>query len=160
MAYAPNSRTIELEGFSDFEAQLKAMAEGYRSDLIAKNTLVVAAKNAMQPVLQSAIANAAYDERNIDHQHMRDTIELNARIPTDRDKESNYVKPTDSAIAVVSVKRNSTSLANEFGTSRMAAHPFLRPALDINTSAVIDSLKSELAKVIPAYAAKLARRRK
>jgi len=36
----------------------------------------------------------------------------------------------------------------EFGTAKMAAHPFLRPALDQNAGAVLDSLKVELQKSI------------
>jgi HK97 gp10 family phage protein len=91
---------------------------------------------------------------------MRDTIRLDSRIPSAKDKMSEYVNDTDAVIAVVSVKKSAVSLANEFGTSKMAARPFLRPALQENADAVLTELKSQLAVRIPEYAKKLARRKK
>ena len=44
--------TFELEGFSGFEAQLQALADGYRHDLVARNTLAKAGRVAMQPVYE------------------------------------------------------------------------------------------------------------
>lgn len=163
MAYVPNNRTIKLEGFAEFEEQLKALGEGYRSDLIARNTLVKAAKTAMQTVLIEAqsmapIGTKPRDERN--PIHMIDTLRLDARIPSERDKQSAYVKDTDAAIAVVSAKKSAVSLAQEFGTKKIPAQPFLRPALDNNVTQVLTALKSELATVIPEYAKKLAKRKK
>lgn len=150
--------TVELEGFADLENQLKDLAEGYRSDLVARNTLVKAAKQAVVPVWETATVLAAYDESNIENIHMRDTIRIDARIPNEKDKLSEYVNDTDAAIAVVSVKKSAVSLANEFGTVKMQARPFLRPALESNIAKVLDNLKSELSFIIPAYAKKLRRR--
>jgi HK97 gp10 family phage protein len=158
--YIPNNRTIKLEGFAEFEEQLKAMAQGFRADTLARRTLALAARDAMQPVEAAAKAMAAYDENNTDKIHMRDTIRIDSRIPNERDKKSNFVNETDAVIAVVSVKRSAVSLANEFGTAKMPARPFLRPALDSNVDAVLGILKTRLATVIPEYALKLSRRRK
>lgn len=158
--YVPNNRKIQLEGFSEFEAQLKAMADGFKYDAVARNTLAKAAAKAMAPVEAMAKADAGYNEKNTDKIHMRDTIRTDFRIPNSKDKQSGYVNNTDAAIAIVSVKKSAVSLAQEFGTSRMPMHPFLRPALDNNAETVLDILKSELASIIPAYAAKLGRRRK
>lgn len=149
---------IKLEGFEDFERQLQELAEGYRSDLVARNTLVKAAKESVTPVWQTAVSLAAYDVSNVENIHMRDTIRVDARIPNARDKMSEYVNETDAAIAVVSVKKSAVSLANEFGTTKMAAKPFLRPALESNIQKVLANLKSELSYIIPAYAKKLNRR--
>jgi HK97 gp10 family phage protein len=91
---------------------------------------------------------------------MKDTIRLDARIPSEKDKRSDYVNDTDGAIAVVSVKKSAVSLANEFGTSKMGAKPFLRPALQENINTVLAELKSALAVGITDYAKKLERRRK
>ena len=146
--YIPNNRTIKLEGFAEFEEQLKAMAQGFRSDLIARNTLAKAAGDAMQIVEQSARSKAAYDENNTSGIHMRDTIRMDFRIPNEKDKRSGYVNDTDAAIAVVSVKRSSVSLANEFGTAKMPMQPFLRPSLDSNVGAVIGILKERLSILI------------
>ena len=150
--------TIELEGFAELEEQLQDLAEGYRADLVARNTLVKAAKQAMVPVWQTATSLAAYDVTNLENIHMRDTLRIDGRIPNGRDEMSEYVNETDAAIAVVSVKKSAVSLANEFGTAKMAARPFLIPALESNIPKVLSILKSELSNIIPAYAKKLRRR--
>jgi HK97 gp10 family phage protein len=163
MAYVPESKSVKLEGFAEFEQQLKEMAEGFRGDLVARNTLVPAAKVAMESVLQTAKTRAPVGEKPRDAKnpvHMRDTIRLDARIPSEKDKRSDYVNETDGAIAVVSVKKSAVSLANEFGTSKRGAKPFLRPALQENINNVLTELKSALGVGIADYAKKLERRRK
>lgn len=163
MAYIPQKLTFELEGFEEFEQQLKAIAEGFRGDLVARNTLVPSAKIAMESVFNSAQSMAPVGDKPRDSNnpfHMRDTIRLDARIPTEKDRRSEYVNETDAAIAVVSVKKSAVSLAQEFSTSRIPAKPFLRPALQNNAGTVLTVLKSQLASRIPDYAAKLARKRK
>jgi HK97 gp10 family phage protein len=150
--------TIETEGFADLEKQLQELAEGYRSDLVARNTLVKACKEAMVPVWQTSTSLAAYDVSNVQNIHMRDTLRIDGRIPNAKDKMSEYVNETDAAIAVMSVKKSAVSLANEFGTAKMAARPFLIPALESNIPKVLNRLKSELSYIIPAYAKKLRRR--
>lgn len=163
MAYNPQSTTVKLEGFAELEQQLKQMAEGFRADIVARNTLVKAAKAAMDPVLWSAQSMAPVGEKPRDAKnpfHMRDTLRIDARIPTEKDKRSEYVNETDAAIAVVSVKKSAVSLAQEFGTSKIPAQPFLRPALQSNVEAVVSELQSQLAEIIPAYAKKLERRKK
>ena len=163
MAYVPEPLTFEIEGFAEFEQQLKQMAEGFRGDLVARNTLVPSAKIAMESVFNSAQSRAPVGDKPRDDKnpfHMRDTIRLDARIPTEKDKRSEYVNDSDAAIAVVSVKKSAVSLAQEFGTSKIAGQPFLRPALQENAGSVLTVLKSQLASRIPDYAAKLARKRK
>lgn len=163
MVYTPEKLTFKLEGFAEFEQQLKELAEGFRGDLISRNTLVPAAKVAMEVVYNDAISMAPVGDKPRDDKnpfHMRDTIRLDARIPNEKDKKSEYVNETDAAIAVVSVKKSAVSLAQEFGTSRIGAKSFLRPALQNNAETVLTALKSQLASRIPDYAAKLARKRK
>jgi HK97 gp10 family phage protein len=163
MVYIPQKLTFELEGFAEFEQQLKELAQGFRGDLIARNTLVPAAKVAMEIVYNESISMAPVGDKPRDAKnpfHMRDTIRLDARIPNEKDKKSEYVNETDAAIAVVSVKKSAVSLAQEFGTSKIGAKPFLRPALQNNAETVLTTLKSQLASRIPDYAAKLARKRK
>ena len=162
MAYTPQGQKYQLTGFAEFEQQLQEMARDFRGDLIARNTLVPAAKSAMESVMNSAKSKAKVGDKPRDADnpiHMRDTIRLDARIPSDKDKRSEFVNETDAAIAVVSVKKSAVSLANEFGTKKMPASPFLRPALQENTQAVLGALKSELAQGIVDYAKKLERKR-
>ena len=158
--YIPNERKIKTEGFAEFEAQLLALNNGIRSDLTARATMAKAAKVAMESVYTRVLTTAPYDEKSKGPIHLRNTVRLESRIPNNKDKTSYYVNETDAVIAVVSVKKSAVSLANEFGTAKMSAQPFLRPALESNIDNVLAVLKSQLGAWIPAYAAKLARRRK
>ena len=160
MAYVPGNHKIQLEGFAELEQQLLQLGNAYRSDAVARNTLVKAAERAMVPVLLQATADAPFDESSDGPIHMKYTIRLDARIPNGRDLRSDYVSETDAAIAVVSVKKSAVSLAQEFSTRKIPAKPFMRPALERNRQQVLEILKKELARVIPEYAAKIGRMRK
>lgn len=155
----PN-KTVQLEGFAEFEEQLLAFGESFRVDSISNQTLVKASLAAMAPVFAQLQVTAPYDPNGKGPIHLRNTVRLDARIPNELDRKSNFVNPTDGAIAVASVKKSAVSLANEFGTKRMAAQPFLREALYGNINAVLDILKVELGSKIPEMAAKLAKKRK
>ena len=158
--YQPTNSIYKLEGFAEFEQQLLEMAQGFRADKIARGTLAKAAGVAMQDVYHRVQATAPYDEENTGPIHLRDTVRLDYRIPTGKDRMSGYVSETDAAIAVVSVKKSAVSLAQEFGTRKLSPQPFLRPSLEALSSQVLEKLKSELSVVIPAYAKKLARKGK
>ena len=149
--------TWTTEGFADFEKQLLELANGFRADLVARNTLTKAAKVAMQPVLNTAIRLAPYDENNVSGIHLKETIKLTARIPNDSDRKSVYVNDTDAVIGIVSAKKSAVSLSQEFGNARTAAQPFLIPAISMNKELVVENLRKELAVLIPAYAKKLMR---
>jgi hypothetical protein len=72
---------------------------------------------------------------------------------------SDYVSDDDAAIAVVSVKKSAVSLAQEFGTKKLNAQPFLRLSLSRQATSVLSILKTELARIIPEYAASLRRKK-
>lgn len=152
------------EGFEDFEQQLLKMSKEIDTDKLVQATVVKALKRAVQPIHDRAVFLAPVDtEKPRDAYrpiHMRDTIRSTARIPNASDMESVYREPGDIAIGIVSVKKSAVSLANEFGTSRRGARPFLRTALRDEAFKAIDILKDELSNIIPAYAARLARKRK
>jgi hypothetical protein len=151
--------TITTEGFAELETQLQALANGYRADLVAKQTLVKAGRVAMEPVLRDVIYRAPYDSiHNTSGIHLRDTARIDSRIPNAGDKMSEYVKETDSAITVVSVKKSAVSLSQEFGNARTDAQPFLRISLESNVENVLTTLKSQLGQIIPDYWKSLHRR--
>lgn len=54
-------------------------------------------------------------------------------------------------------KRAITAMQREFGTVRMAARPYLRPALEENQNAVVDKLKANIQTQIQKYKAKQAK---
>jgi HK97 gp10 family phage protein len=150
---------FKTEGFEELEQQLLDLANGFRGDLVMRNTVTKAVRVAMEPVLSSVIARAPYDEKNTGPIHLRDTARIDARIPTAGDRKSEYVSQTDAVIGVVSVKKSAVSLSQEFGNARTTAQPFLRVSLESNRDNIINTLKSELAVSIPAYAKKLAKRK-
>lgn len=152
-------KVIQLEGFAEFETQLHALADGYRHDLVARNTLVKAGRVAMEPVLRSIEALAPYDEvNNTSGIHLRDTRRLDSRVPYDSDKASPMVSETDVSITVVSVKRSAVSLSQEYGNARTVAQPYLRVSLERNVDLVLSILKSQLGQIIPDYWKSLRRR--
>lgn len=57
-------------------------------------------------------------------------------------------------------KRGITAMQREFGTVRMAARPYLRPALEENQNKVVDKLKINIQKQIQKYKAKQAKQSK
>jgi len=149
---------FKLEGFADFEKQLKELANGYRADLVARNTLVKAVKESLTPAYESAYSKARLGPPNPYSIHMKETLRIDARVPNSKDRLSNFVNETDSVIGILSVKKSAVSLANEFGTAKMAAQPFLRSGFETAIKQVLDNLKSELSYLIPAYAQKLRKR--
>lgn len=152
-------KVIQLEGFAEFETQLHALADGYRHDLVARNTLVKAGRVAMEPVLRSIEALAPYDEvHNTSGIHLRDTRRLDSRVPYDSDKASPMISETDVSITVVSVKRSAVSLSQEYGNARTVAQPYLRVSLERNVDLVLSILKSQLGQIIPDYWKSLRRR--
>jgi hypothetical protein len=152
--------TYKLEGFKELEAQLKALGDGYRHDLVARNTLAKAGRVAMQPVYDMLVRMAPYDAiRNTSGIHLRDTARIDSRIPNNGDLMSAYVEKTDNIISIVSVKKSAVSLAQEFGTAKKPlGHPFLRISLESKATNVLSILKSQLGQIIPDYWKSLKRR--
>jgi len=155
---------FQLSGFAEFEQQIIEMANGFRMDTVLKQTLAKAAEESMQSVYYAAIAYAPYDIEKprsaYSPFHMRDTMKLKSRLTTPDDRESPSINENSVVLAMVTVKRSAVSLAQEYGTSKIPARPFLRPALQYGAQTVINDLKDSLGKIIPEYAQKLSRKRK
>lgn len=152
--------TFKLEGFKEFESQIKQMAEGYRSDLVVRNTLTKAVKAAMQPAYDNILtAPIPYHENrpssDADKPHLRDTLRIDARIPNAKDQMSAYVNSGDAVIGVISVKKSAVALSMEYGNARVKARPYLSTGFYSSSESVLNKLKSELSYLIPAYAKKL-----
>jgi HK97 gp10 family phage protein len=155
---------FRIDGLAELESKLSEIMALGRADQVARQTLVKAAKTAMEPVFYEVQSTAPYDaEKPRDARnpiHMRDTVKLEARIPNQTDRKSMMVNQTDAAIAVVSVKKSAVSLAQELGTKKLHAQPFLRPALARHKDNVVAAFKDELQTHINLIAAKQARRKK
>ena len=145
------------ETFKDLEQQVK------RPDLLAKNVFKPAILEALQPIAEQMKQDARYDANrrsNVDSKgkekpHLRDTVTIQARFPTDQDKNSMFISDKDTYIGVVGVKKSAVSLAQEFGTANVSAKPFIRQAFDGNVETVTNIMKNKLAETLPAQLIKL-----
>jgi HK97 gp10 family phage protein len=140
---------IETYGFDDFDAVLTEMGKDFGYTDVNKKVLIPALRNAMKVTVPYAksLARANTGE-------MRNSITVEARRPTDRDKRSKYIYDTDAAIAILSVKQSKVSLGEEFGTAKRAGQPFIRPSLEANQSVILQTLADELKKKIDRYKSK------
>lgn len=138
--------TLKTYGFEDFDAVLTEMGNEFGYTDVNKKVLIPALRNAMKVTLPYAksLARSKTGE-------MRDSIMIEARRPTDRDKKSKYIYDSDAAIAIISVKQSKVSLGEEFGTADKAGKPFIRPALEANQSIILQTLAEELSKKIQRY---------
>lgn len=148
---------FRIEGLEELESKLGDLMALGKADVVARQTLVKAAKNAMQPVLSEVQTTVPVGPGK--PIHMSSTVSLTARIPTDADRKSTMVQQTDVALAIVSVKKSAVSLAQELGTKKMAANPFLRPALAKHKDTVVTAFKDDLQMYINAIAAKQSRKK-
>jgi HK97 gp10 family phage protein len=121
---------------------------------------------AMKPVLEKAKSLVRTDTGGL-----RASLRIEARKPTTKDKKSVYVSPTDTVIGTVTtgsgkqlaektfknlktkkkqkgIPSDARAVANEFGTAKMAAKPFLRPALETSSRVLLDSLTMSLLNAI------------
>lgn len=150
----------KVEGLEELETRLSEVMSFGRADTVARQTLVKAAKGAMESVYADVHANVPYGDKPRDQNnpiHMKDTVRVDARIPNDSDRKSTMVSQTDVAIATVTVKKSAVSLAQEFGTAKVAGKHFLRTALERNTDTVVSKFKDDLSSYIQSVAAKQSR---
>lgn len=164
---------IKYSGFSDLEKLLLKMANDFGVKDTQKNVLVPAAKNAFGIVFNAA-KNNLIPGHGYDTGQLKRTLRVNARAVKGKDLRSKYINVGDVVIAYVSAKLNKTyaknlskkgkligtgdisdarAIAVEFGTAKMPAKPYLRPAIESNYQAVTAKLSSELKKKLESYKA-------
>ena len=88
--------SFKIEGLKDVLAAFEELALEIGDKKANSKILVPAAREAMQPVLTQAVANAPMDTGAL-----KLTLQVEARRPSKRDKRSKYISQTDSVIAVV-----------------------------------------------------------
>ena len=148
---------VSFVGFDEFGKLLKEMQSDF-NEADQKKILTNAVRQAMQPVLSQAKALAP-----VDTGALRASLRVEARKPTRKDKKSIYVKTSDVVIATVTtapsnvlakkqflnlktgkkqkgIPSDARAIANEFGTAKHGAKPYMRPALESQTGIVLDNL--------------------
>lgn len=125
--------TIEVKGMQELERQLLAM--GDKAVKVMRN----AGREALAPVLEDMKAHAGFDDASAG-EHMRDTIKIRS---TSRMNDDKYLTVITLRVGP-SKKHHMKALAQEFGTIKQVAEPFIRPAMDYNKSRILRVLAVEL----------------
>jgi len=125
--------TIEVKGLQELERQLLAM--GDKAIKVMRN----AGREALAPVLEDMKAHAGFDDASAG-EHMRDTIKIRS---TSRMNDDKYLTVITLRVGP-SKKHHMKALAQEFGTIKQVAAPFIRPAMDYNKSRILRVLAVEL----------------
>lgn len=123
--------TMKVDGLRELGEALQRLEEDVQTKILRQS-----GRSAMSPVLEDMKSHAGFDE-TVAGAHMRDSI----KIRTSRSKKTNgavliTVGPTK--------KHYMKARAQEFGTIKQIANPFIRPALDYNKQAVLKILVSEI----------------
>ncbi|EAA4514084.1 HK97 gp10 family phage protein [Salmonella enterica] len=123
---------MEVTGLDDLERQLMALGEK-----VGTKVLRDAGREALKVVEEDMKQHAGYDETST-AQHMRDFIKI---------RNSNR-KSRGSTVVTLRVgpskQHYMKALAQEFGTVKQVAEPFIRPALDYNVQTVLRVLAVEI----------------
>lgn len=125
--------TIEVKGLQELERQLLAMED--KAVKVMRN----AGREALAPVLEDMKAHAGFDDACAG-EHMRDTIKIRS---TSRMNDDKYLTVITLRVGP-SKKHHMKALAQEFGTIKQVAAPFIRPAMDYNKSRILRVLAVEL----------------
>ncbi|ECQ0311745.1 HK97 gp10 family phage protein [Salmonella enterica] len=123
---------MEVQGLKELERQLMALGEK-----VGTKVLRDAGREALKVVEEDMKQHAGYDETST-AQHMRDSIKI---------RNSNR-KSRGSTVVTLRVgpskQHYMKALAQEFGTVKQVAEPFIRPALDYNVQTVLRVLAVEI----------------
>ena len=151
------SVSIKLEGVGNVQAVFRELADEIGDKKANSKILIPAVRESMKPVLAKARADAPVDTGGL-----RRSLQVEARRPNRKDKRSKYIANTDTVISLVTtapgkklaklnIKSDARAIAQEFGTARHPAHPYLRAALESQSAIVINNLAGILARRIDKY---------
>lgn len=169
--------TVTVEGLKETKEIFRQLNSEIGDKESRSKVLIPAVKEAMIPVL-----NAARLMAPVDTGKLKTTLGIQGKRPTARDRKSKYISANDDVVAFVSTKPippklkkqarelsgkerkkffreqgyDARAVANEFGTAKMPAKPFLRPALEGNVYDVTNRLGMILKNKIEQYRSKKA----
>ena len=151
------SVSIKLEGVGSVQAVFRELADEIGDKKANSKILIPAVRESMKPVLAKARADAPVDTGGLNR-----SLQVEARRPNRKDKRSKYIASTDTVISLVTtapgkklaklgIKSDARAIAQEFGTARNPAHPYLRAALESQSTSVVNNLAGILARRIDKY---------
>lgn len=130
----------EVSGLQELEKSLNDI--GAKAGL---RTLRKAGREAMSGVQFAMAMGAGYDNATTEGEHMRDSIKITTK------KMDSKRGGKDNAIAVrvgPSKAHSQKAIAQEYGTAKQLADPFMRPALHENRHRVVNTFRTVLASEI------------
>ncbi|WP_182036508.1 HK97-gp10 family putative phage morphogenesis protein [Vibrio diabolicus] len=134
---------LDSWGVSGLKELEKALTElGQKAGLKA---LRKASREAMGGVQLSMAMGAGYNSDSPDGEHMRDSIKISTK------KLDSKHGGKDNALATrvgPSKKHSQKAIAQEYGTAKQAADPFMRPALYENRHRIVRTFRTVLATEI------------
>lgn len=170
---------FEIIGLKETLAIFQQLEDEIGDKKARSKVLIPAVKQAMKPVLAMAKGLSPKDTGLLEK-----TLTIVGRRPSNKDRKSKYITKNDAVIAIVTTKpiskkfkkqavgmskvekqkfyasKNSLydarAVANEFGTAKMPAHPFMRTSLETQASNVATSLGEILKNKIEKYRSKTA----
>ncbi len=131
--------SVKVEGLDKLQDQL----EEVMGVELGVKALARAARKAFEPVLEAAKSMAP-----ISTGALRDALKITVKKPSSGEAVVIVGLRITKGAGGEEVPASRRWHFEEFGTAHMAAHPFLRPALDRNATEVIDRLKDELVRII------------
>ena len=151
------SVSIKLEGMGSVQAVFRELADEIGDKKANSKILIPAVRESMKPVLAKARTDAPVDTGGL-----KRSLQVEARRPNRKDKRSKYIANTDTVISLVTtapgkklaklgIKSDARAIAQEFGTARNPAHPYLRSALESQSTSVVNNLAGILARRIDKY---------
>jgi len=151
------SVSIKLEGVGSVQAVFRELADEIGDKKANSKILIPAVRESMKPVLAKARADAPVDTGGL-----KRSLQVEARRPNRKDKRSKYIASTDTVISLVTtapgkklaklgIKSDARAIAQEFGTAKHPAHPYLRSALESQSTSVVNNLAGILARRIDKY---------
>ena len=164
----------KLEGAQELKDVLNELSNDF-GEKDQKNILKRGVREAMKPVLNMARTLVPTDTGAL-----RASLRIEARKPTKRDKNSKYVgekdvviatvttapssvlartkfknlKNTKSDIKQVGITSDARAIAMELGTAKVPPKPYLRPAIESQSTVVVGDLADSLRNAINKYRAK------
>lgn len=124
--------TIGVSGLAELERKLIELGEK-----VGTQVLRDAGKAALEPVLEDMNQHAGFDE-SASGEHMRDSIKIRSSSSKAKGNAVVYLRVGPSK------KHFIKALAQEMGTVKQVASPFIRPALDYNQAKVLRILAVEI----------------
>lgn len=138
------NKSYEVEGLQELEQNLLKFEADVASKVLGRAASKAGAivQRAMKRNAEQMFYNAAGESKHEKAAQLRN-IRRNVRRNRRGKKSSNTV-----TVNIGPTAKATHAIHQEFGTSRQAAHPFMRPALVENAEAAIGEFKSQLVNEI------------